>query len=100
MKARVVLIGVAVVAVVWGVVAVAQLTFGSFRVTAESVAAEIAEADFVDWSETDVVPQLGERQERERYIRRVSEMFNQLDFAERERARGRSVARAGHHGEW
>lgn len=83
--------GVTVVAIVWGVVAVAQFTFGSFRVTAESVAAEITGADFVDWSDTDVVPQLSERQERERLIRKVSEMFNQLDFAERERAREQRV---------
>ncbi|NNC87936.1 MAG: hypothetical protein HKN82_05685 [Akkermansiaceae bacterium] len=87
MRSRVVVTGLVVVAVAWGLVAVAQMIFGNYRVTAESVQGTIAEADFVDWSDADVVPGLGEREEREEAIREIADQINKLDFAEREKGR-------------
>lgn len=70
---------------VWGVVAGVRSLAGAKRVTAEKIRVEIAAANFEDWS--DGVPAGSDAAKRRERIDKVAEMFNQLDFAERDRAR-------------
>lgn len=70
---------------VWGVVAGVRSLAGSKRVTAEKIRVEIVRADFEDWS--DGLPPGASASARTERIEKVAEMFNQLDFAERDRAR-------------
>lgn len=71
----------AVWVVVWGVRSFAA----DRKITAQSVDQELRELNFTDWSETPGTT--AERGRREEGIRRVSEMYNRLDFTEREKNR-------------
>jgi len=71
----------AVWVVVWGVRSFA----GDRKITAQSVDQELRGLNFTDWSENPGTT--AERGRREEGIRRVSEMYNRLDFTEREKNR-------------
>ena len=71
----------AVWVVVWGVRSFA----GDRKITAQSVDQELRGLNFADWSESPGTT--AERGRREEGIRRVSEMYNRLDFTEREKNR-------------
>ena len=71
----------AVWVVVWGVRSFA----GDRKITAQSVDQELRGLNFADWSENPGTT--AERGRREEGIRRVSEMYNRLDFTEREKNR-------------
>ena len=76
-------------AVVWAAVLGIRALAGSKRVTAEKVGETIAEISFEDWSEG--VPPGRSAADREKDLERVADMFNRLDFAEREEAREKRV---------
>ena len=84
-RKRILLQTLGALVLVWGVVAGVRAVAGSKRVTAEKIRTEIAGAAFEDWS--DGVPAGADPQGRRERIERVAEMFNRLDFAEREKAR-------------
>lgn len=71
----------AVWVVVWGVRSFAA----DRKITAQSVDQELRGLNFTDWSENPGTT--AERGRREEGIRRVSEMYNRLDFTEREKNR-------------
>ena len=71
----------AVWVLVWGVRSFA----GDRKITAQSVDQELRGLNFTDWSENPGTT--AERGRREEGIRRVSEMYNRLDFTEREKNR-------------
>ena len=76
--------------IVWTVVFVVRSLASAERVTAEKLEQTVTEVGFADWSEGP-----GGRKEakvREKEIRRVAEMVNQLDFKEREKNRERRTA--------
>ncbi len=76
---------IAVLAIVWTVVFVVRSFAASKKVTAERLDQELSALAFDDWSEN---PGAGEVAKiREKEIRRVAEMVNQLDFVEREKNR-------------
>lgn len=76
---------VAVLALVWLVVFAVRSFASSKKVTAERLDREVSELGFEDWSES---PGSGAAaKKREQDIRRVAEMVNRLDFAEREKNR-------------
>lgn len=78
---------VLLLAVVWGAVTGIRALVGTQRVTAEKLASQIEAGDFSDWSELEVLPANAEAKGRYRQITEIAEMVNQLDFAEREKAR-------------
>jgi hypothetical protein len=86
---RILIQTLAVLALVWGVVAGVRAVAGSKRVTAEKIRTEIAGAAFEDWS--DGVRAGGDARGRRERIEKVAGMFNRLDFAEREKAREQRV---------
>jgi len=92
MKLRVVLRGVVVCAVAWAVVFAVQSIARSYRTTAESVQTAVDRAAFEDWSGRGDEPSGPVAGRREREIRRIAKLVNQLDFKERERARRERVA--------
>ncbi len=77
--------GLAVLAVVWVVVWAVRSFAADSKTTADSVERELRALNFTDWSESP--GGAGERDRREKEIRRISEMFNRLDFAERQKNR-------------
>jgi hypothetical protein len=79
---RILLQTAALIAVIWGAVAVVRSFAGSRQVTAERVAREIDAAGFEDWSQRD-----GTDGSREEKLRKVAALVNHLDFAEREKNR-------------
>jgi DNA-directed RNA polymerase specialized sigma24 family protein len=84
-KNAVILKGIAVLIVVWAVVSGVRSYASSKKITAELIDREIRELKFEDWSEN---PQAGAAaKEREEELRRIADMVNQLDFAEREKNR-------------
>ncbi|MBB5353495.1 hypothetical protein HNR46_003756 [Haloferula luteola] len=88
-RRRWILQAVLALAVVWGGVWAVRTYAGSKRVTADRVERTIEDAQFEDWSEG--VP-LGESdRSREQKITEVADLFNRLDFAERQRAREERV---------
>ena len=87
MKLRVLLQGLAVLSVVWGVVIAAQTYFRGFRYTADRVEEKLAEGEFVDWSEREEEPTGAEAEFRNKRIREVITLFSQLEFAEVAKAR-------------
>ena len=89
-KRSLILKAAAVLAVVWVLVFVVRSFASSQKITAEKLDQEVTRLDFADWSENP-----GNRANagtREKEIRRVAEMVNQLDFKEREKNRERRSA--------
>lgn len=84
-KQAVLLKGLAVLALVWVVVFAVRSFAASKKITAESINREVRELKFEDWSEN---PGAGAAvKEREKEVRRIADMVNRLDFAEREKNR-------------
>ena len=77
--------GVVVLLAVWVVVWGVRSFAGDRKITAQSVDQELRGLNFADWSENPGTT--AERGRREEGIRRVSEMYNRLDFTEREKNR-------------
>ena len=70
---------------VWVVVFAVRSFAASKKITAESLNHEVRELKFEDWSEN---PGAGAAvKEREKEVRRIADMVNRLDFAEREKNR-------------
>lgn len=87
---RVLLQSALILLLVWGVVAAVRGYAGSRKITAEKVAAEVASANFEDWSQTTGEPATA--RQREEKIRSIAVLLNRLDFNEREKnRRDRSV---------
>ncbi len=76
----------AVLALVWAVVFAVRSFAGDKRITAERMEEEVRAAGFDDWSENTGTPAESARREKE--IRRLADMYNRLDFAERQKDRG------------
>lgn len=75
----------AVLIVVWAAVSGVRSFASSKKITAELIDREIRELKFEDWSEN---PGTGAAaKEREEELRRIADMVNRLDFAEREKNR-------------
>jgi hypothetical protein len=84
-KHAVILKGLVVLALIWAVVFAVRSFASSKKITAERLDREVRELAFADWSEN---PGSGAvAKEREQEIRRIADMVNRLDFAERERNR-------------
>ena len=84
-KQAVLLKGLAVLALVWVVVFAVRFFAASKKITAESLNREVRELKFEDWSKN---PGAGAAvKEREKEVRRIADMVNRLDFAEREKNR-------------
>ena len=84
-KQAVLLKGLAVLVLVWVVVVAVRSFAASKKITAESLNREVRELKFEDWSEN---PGAGAAvKEREKEVRRIADMVNRLDFAEREKNR-------------
>jgi hypothetical protein len=84
-KQAVILKGLAVLALVWALVFAVRSFASSKKITAELIDREIREMKFEDWSEN---PGDGAvATEREEEVRRIADMVNRLDFAEREKNR-------------
>jgi len=77
--------GVVVLLAVWVLVWGVRSFAGDRKITAQSVDQELRGLNFTDWSENPGTT--AERGRREEGIRRVSEMYNRLDFTEREKNR-------------
>lgn len=84
-KQAVILKGLAVLALVWAVVFGVRSFASSKKVTAERLEREVRELNFADWSENPGSGAVAKKRGEE--IRRIAEMVNRLDFAERERNR-------------
>jgi hypothetical protein len=76
---------------VWGAVSGVRMLVGTQRVTAEKMAKEIEAANFEDWSELEVLPANAESKGRHKMIIEIADMVNDLDFAEREKARDNRI---------
>jgi hypothetical protein len=84
-KLAVILKGLAVLALVWAAVFAVRSFASSKKITAELIDREVRELKFEDWSES---PGSGAAaKEREEEIRRIADLVNRLDFAEREKNR-------------
>lgn len=84
-KQSVILKGLVVLALVWAVVFAVRSFASSKKITAERLDREMKGLAFADWSEN---PGSGTvAKEREKEIRRIADMMNRLDFAEREKNR-------------
>lgn len=84
-KQAIILKGMAVLALVWALVFAVRSFASSEKITAELIEREVKELKFDDWSEN---PGSGAvAKEREEEIRRIADMVNRLDFAEREKNR-------------
>jgi len=81
----------AVLVAVWGVVAGVRGIAESKRPTADKIARTIAQARFADWSQLEEIPDTAEAARREKELRRIADLFNRLDFHERERGREQRV---------
>lgn len=74
-----------VLALIWTLVFAVRSFASSKKITAERLDREVKELAFADWSNN---PGSGAvAREREEEIRRIADMVNRLDFAERERNR-------------
>jgi len=88
-RKRILIQTLAVLVLVWGVVAGVRALASSKRVTAEKIRIEILSADFDDWSEG--IPAGANAESRSERIEKVADMFNRLDFAERDKAREQRI---------
>jgi hypothetical protein len=84
-KQSVILKGLVVLALIWALVFAVRSFASSKKITAERLDREVKELAFADWSENAGSGAVAK--EREKEIRRVADMVNRLDFAERERNR-------------
>lgn len=75
----------ATLAVIWILVFAVRSIAASKKITAERLQNEISELAFDDWSEDS--GSSSEAEERENEIRRIADMVNRLDFAERQKNR-------------
>lgn len=75
----------AALAVIWILVFAVRSVAASKKITAERLENEISELAFDDWSEDS--GSSSEAEERENEIRRIADMVNRLDFAERQKNR-------------
>jgi len=71
--------------VIWILVFAVRSIAASKKITAERLQNEISELAFDDWSEDS--GSSSEAEERENEIRRIADMVNRLDFAERQKNR-------------
>jgi hypothetical protein len=84
-KHVVILKGLLVLAVLWaGVLGIRSLA-ASKKVTAASIHGTVSSVNFEDWSQE--TGSQARAEQREKQIRGIAEMVNQLDFAEREKNR-------------
>jgi len=74
---------------VWGAVAGIRSIAGSKRITAEKIRVEILSANFADWSEG--MPPGSDPAGRAAHLEKIADLFNRLDFNERERARDERI---------
>lgn len=88
-KRQFVLRAVMALVLVWVAVIAIRSFAGSKRVTAENIERKIEAADFEDWS--DGMPIDGSSEVRSEKLEEIAEMFNRLDFGERQRAREERV---------
>ena len=84
-KQAIILKGIAVLALVWASVFAVRSFASSKKITAGLIEREVKELKFDDWSENPGSGAVAE--EREEEIRRIADMVNRLDFAEREKNR-------------
>ena len=84
-KQAVIVKGVVLLALIWAVVFTMRHFAASKKITAERLDREVRELAFDDWSENPGAAAVAK--EREEDIRRIAEMVNRLDFAEREKNR-------------
>jgi len=84
-KRAIIFKALAVMALVWAVVFGVRSFASSKKVTVERLDREVRELAFDDWSESPGGGAAAKKREKE--IRRVAEMVNRLDFAEREKNR-------------
>ena len=77
----------AVLVVVWGCVWGIQIVAASRKVTSEKIRQEIVRANLSDWSGDSAPVEQGEAKRRAGEIRKVADLFNRLDFQEREKNR-------------
>ena len=80
-KQAVIFKGLAVLALVWAVVFGVRFFASSKKVTAERLEREVRQLNFADWSENPGSGVVAKKRGEE--IRRIAEMVNRLDFAER-----------------
>lgn len=73
-------------AVVWAVVAGIRLAAANQKPSAEKIARAVDKADFADWSGQESGNGTDAKR-REKDLRKIAAMFNELDFRERERGR-------------
>lgn len=84
-KQSVIVKSLVVLALIWALVFAVRSFTSSKKITAERLDREVKELAFADWSNN---PGSGAvAREREEEIRRIADMVNRLDFAERERNR-------------
>lgn len=88
---RLVIQAVVVLLLVWAAVSGIRMLAGSQRVTAEKLSEAIEEGAFDDWSDMEVLPANAESKGRFNQITKIADMVNELDFAEREKARDERI---------
>ncbi len=76
-----------VLLLVWSSVWVVRAYAGSRKITAERVNREVAAANFADWSAEKSPPDATEAARRDKELREIANLVNQLDFQEREKNR-------------
>jgi DNA-directed RNA polymerase specialized sigma24 family protein len=86
-RRNVILKAVLVLITVWTVVWAVRTFAGSRKITAERVNAEVASANFADWSDQETPPDAAEAKRRDKELREIAELVNRLDFQEREKNR-------------
>ena len=82
-RRRIVFQAIAVLAIVWAVVAGVRSYAGSKKTTAARLEQRIMQTNFADWSERGTVGG-PDAKRREKDIREIADMVNRLDFRERE----------------
>ena len=82
---------VLLVLLMWGLINGIRGLVGTQRNTAENLSKVIADGKFEDWSKLQVLPTNAEAKGRHKQITRIADLFNTLDFAEREKAREQRI---------
>lgn len=83
-----------VLLLVWSSVWVVRAYAGSRKITAERVNREVAAAHFADWSAEKSPPDPAEAARRDKELRKIADLVNQLDFQEREKNRDNRTGEA------
>lgn len=86
-RGKTILQAIAVLAIVWAVVASVRGFAASRKATAERLEQRIEQSRLADWSERENTAGGPEAGRREKEIREIAAMVNRLDFRERERNR-------------